>query len=115
MKFRLSARAQADIEACLHWSLAEFGEAALTRYQRLIHAAILDVAADPERSGCRALCVNRITVGLYHIRHSRNAVPERGDRVKNPRHLLVFRVIDGEVLEIIRLLHDSMDIETHLS
>lgn len=30
------------------------------------------------------------------------------------RHLVVFRFADGQVIDVIRLLHDSMDLAKHL-
>ena len=115
MKFRIAERAQGDIEACLEWSLSEFGQAAFERYGRLIQAAVLDVAHDPARHGSREIEVfSGGPYRLYHLRHSRASVgPE--SMVKTPRHFLAFRVVSGETVEIVRLLHDSMDIESRLS
>lgn len=115
MKFRLTERAQADIDACLDWSLSEFGSAALLRYQRLIKAAIRDVAKDPLRHGSRELVMPDDVYRLYHLRFSRTSASEPGPPVRTPRHFLAFRVIGGDMVEIVRLLHDSMDIENRLS
>ncbi len=30
------------------------------------------------------------------------------------RHLVVFRIADGQAIDVIRLLHDSMDLAKHL-
>lgn len=30
------------------------------------------------------------------------------------RHFVVFRVAEGQILEVLRLLHDSMDLARHL-
>ena len=30
------------------------------------------------------------------------------------RHLVVFRMADGQAIDVIRLLHDSMDLAKHL-
>lgn len=114
MTFRITQRAQTDIEACLEWSLSEFGHSAFQRYKRLIKAAILDVAHDPARHGSREIEVFGGTYRLYHLRHSTASAGTPGARVKTPRHFLAFRV-SGETVEIVRLLHDGMDIENRLS
>lgn len=45
-------------------------------------------------------------VFLFHLRHART----RGASPKHPRHFIVF-AYDDATLTILRVLHDSMDIE----
>jgi plasmid stabilization system protein ParE len=74
----------------------------------LIDRAIADLALDIERSGV----VHLAGFGLFHLRNSRRGSSQR-DRVGRPRHFIVFRVLGGE-LQILRLLHDAMDIPAQL-
>jgi hypothetical protein len=46
----------------------------------------------------------------YHLRHSRNRVPKKSDRVSEPRHLIVARVID-DTLVVLAVAHDAMEDE----
>jgi toxin ParE1/3/4 len=34
--------------------------------------------------------------------------------VKSPRHIVFYRVASDDVIEVIRLLHDAMDVHRHL-
>jgi len=34
--------------------------------------------------------------------------------VKNPRHIVFYRVASDDVIDVVRLLHDAMDVQLHL-
>ena len=113
-RYRLSPLAEADLESILAWTHENFGEQSRLRYEALIVRAILDVADNPYRPGCHPrpeLAAGAVT---YHLLHSRDRVPRATGRVKQPRHLLLFRVSADGSLEIGRVLHDSMDLERNL-
>lgn len=111
MKIQLSRAAQNDIKAILRYSLANFGDATMARYQALIAQAIEDIACDPNRIGVRA--VPKIEgYYRYHLKMSRSHVG--GQQIHNPSHFIVFRQCDNDVLEITRLLHEHMLIERHI-
>ena len=74
--------------------------------------AFQDLSEDAERPGVRTDGALGRHLRLYHCRHARNRVAPR-DRIGRPRHILVFR-LDAEVVEIVRILHDAMDIPRHL-
>jgi toxin ParE1/3/4 len=105
--FRLSRLAKQDIAAVANWTIRVFGWDASLRYKALIFQAMNDVAADPNRIGSRDLPG---TKGLrtYHLELSRTKVP--GDRVKAPRHLIVYRQNREGSVEIARVLHDARNI-----
>lgn len=113
-QFRLSPRAQQDIEAILTWTHGHFGEQARFRYQALLVRAILDLAAEPNRPACIPRPELAAGAMTYHVLHSRNHVPNSTGRVRKPRHFLLFRIAADGCLEISRVLHDSMDLERHL-
>lgn len=50
-------------------------------------------------------------VRIYHIASSRNNVA--GDKVHDPRHVLIYRCI-GNIVEVGRIIHDSRDIARHV-
>jgi toxin ParE1/3/4 len=111
LRILLSGPAKRDIAAILKWSWREFGEAAAWRYEALLSQAMRDIAADPERPG--SLSRPEIVTGgrTYHLQFSRENVG--GDRVKAPRHLLLYRR-RGDAVEIARVLHDAQDLKRNL-
>jgi toxin ParE1/3/4 len=113
-KFVLSPAAETDIEDVLAWTHEHFGEAARLRYEELLAQAILDVAANPERPGSTSRPELSEAARTYHLYHSRNNVSPAANRVKRPRHFLLFRIADTGSVEIGRVLHDSMDLARHL-
>lgn len=111
---RISATAGEDIRTLLQHTLANFGEFALERYQALLLAAIQDIAADPERPGSIARPEFGLAVRSYHLRFSRDRAQVRGEIVRRPRHLLLYRAQLPTLIGIGRVLHDSMELERHL-
>jgi toxin ParE1/3/4 len=106
--FRLSRPAQDAIELILLDSEREFGARARLRYEALLLAAILDVAADPARPGSKAQQDIDPAVRLYHLASSRMRVPDPPGRVREPRHLLVYEAGPDGVVDILGLLHERM-------
>ena len=111
---RLSPLAERDIEAILAWSHTHFGESVRLRYEALLVQAILDLAKDPNCSG--SLERPELSKGActYHLRHSRDHVSRSVGRIRRPRHLLLFRLMDDGSLEVSRVLHDSIDLIQHV-
>jgi len=109
----LAPVARQDIRDTLRWSQEKFGQRAAGRYQALLTQALRDIEADPERAGSR----DRPEIQLagartYHLALSRDRVA--GQRVRTPRHFLLYwRRRDG-VIVVARVLHDSMDLSRHV-
>ncbi len=99
-----------DIEEALLWSATHFGKSAARRYARLIATAISEIATDPNLAGSRAAPDLQEGMRLYHLTHSRKRAPIDGVIVKRPRHFIAYRSLDPTTIEIVRILHDSMDI-----
>lgn len=112
--FRLSPKAQKDIEAILTWTHEQFGGEIRLRYEELLVQAILDLADDPERPGTMERPELANGAFTYHLRHSRDRVNRSVGRVRKPRHFLLYRVAPDGCLEVGRVLHDSMDLARHL-
>ena len=106
--------ARQDIRQILHWTQRRFGEAARIRYQALISTAIRDISRQPDRPGVRERPEIAEGTFTYHLSFSRDRAGEGTGRVKRPRHLLIFRSGDSETIEIVRVLHDSMELSRHL-
>lgn len=106
----LDIAARIDTVAIVNTSFTNFGRLAADRYGELINQAYRDLAVDPRRSGAK---IFESGVYLYHLRNARKRTPT-GERVSRPRHLIAYRFND-EVVEIIRVLHDRMDVVAHLA
>ncbi len=113
-RFRISERAERDIESILAWTHEHFGEHARLRYEALLAKSIVDIAADPARPGSLTRAEIAPDARTYHLRHSRDRVPARVGRVRRPRHFLLYREAEDGCIEIARVLHDAMELERHL-
>ena len=114
MEVIIAPKARSDIANILAWTLDNFGPQMLHRYGKLIAAAIAEIAANPELAGS----VKRAEIAehcrTYHLIHSRKKAGGRGNRVRHPRHFLLYRATESNVVEIGRVLHDSMELDQHL-
>jgi len=94
--FRLRERAKADVRAIGRYTQATWGREQRNTYLARLDASFHLLAREPQRG--RACDDIRPGYRKYHV----------------GRHLIFYRDIPDGV-EIIRILHDRMDIETHLS
>ncbi len=100
-----------DIQEIVAWSEEQFGALAADRYGRLIRQALRDVLEEPTRPGAKARPDLAPHAYVYHLMFSRERVA--GERVKAPRHFVLYRHINEKV-EFARLLHDSRDLARHV-
>lgn len=112
--FVLSPLALRDIEDILVWTVEHFGEHARQRYELLLNEAIEQVADQMDLPGSHQLPAIGKNVYSYHLRHSRNRIRDKSQRVKEPRHFLIYRVNREGKVDIARVLHDSMDLPRHI-
>lgn len=102
---RLADRAAQDVEDILEWTLEQFGALQLATYTVVINDALEALTEGPQLIDVR----NRPELGddvatLHVARHGNMG-----------RHQLVFRVDETACLiEILRVLHDSMELQRHL-
>ena len=108
-----SLAAEQDIIEILVWSEENFGEFGRIRYEKLIIAAIRDLSENPERHGTQQRDEVFENARLYHLIYSRKSVAV-DQRVKRPRHLILFKMVGEQQIEIARVLHDYMDLVQHL-
>ena len=113
-KVILAPAAEADLAEILAWSAEAFGDAARRRYAALIVQAIEDLTVDPARVGVETRPEIAAGVQTYHLAHSQNRVAPAAGRVITPRHFVIFRLRSDSAVEIVRVLHDSMDLARHL-
>ena len=113
-RFVVAPAAEADIESILAWTDSHFGSRARLRDEALLTRAIMDVVDRPNRAGSRSRPEIAGGARTYHLLHSRDRVPARTGRVKQPRPFLLYRVRQDGRVEIGRVLHESMDLDRHL-
>jgi toxin ParE1/3/4 len=111
---RITPLADEDIITILAWSEERFGPNVQERYARLIDTAISDIAADPERPGSRARPELAQGIRTYHLSFSRQRARGQGSIIHKPRHFLVYRLRGDTHIEIVRVLHDAMELRRHL-
>lgn len=112
-RYRLSAQARSDVTDILAWSQEQFGESARKRYQSLLSAAFRDVAAAPQGIDTTPRPELGVGILVWHLRLSRDHVPPEIGTVHRPRHFVVYRQV-GAVVEIVRVLHDAMELSRHI-
>lgn len=104
---RLAAAAEQDFREILRWTAEDFGRGRARTYAKTLSNALHDLAHGPSIMGGR----RREDIGLgIHILH----VARKG---RKGRHFVVFRVAptpSEHVIDVLRLLHDSMDLPHHL-
>lgn len=103
---RLTAAAEADFQRILRWTKEQFGEAQAHVYTEALSMALETLAAGPTVIGVRAR--DDIAKGLFSLHVARAG--------RKGRHFVMLRIAkEREVIEILRILHDSMDLPRHLS
>ncbi|MFZ5915108.1 MAG: type II toxin-antitoxin system RelE/ParE family toxin [Pseudomonadota bacterium] len=104
---RLADAAEKDFREIIRWTLQQFGETQAAAYARTLSAALVSLSEGPGVSGTRPR--EEIGKGIFTLHVARNGA--RG------RHFIVFREgrgKDGKIIEVLRILHDSMDLARHL-
>src|ERR1700722_15691995 len=114
MDVNIAPKARSDIASILAWTEENFGPLTLKRYGKLIATAIEQVAANPGLAGSTKRPEIAETRRTHPLFFSRKSAGRPGDRIRYPRHFLLYRVTESNVVEIGRVLHDSMELRAHL-
>ncbi|MGO1544843.1 MAG: type II toxin-antitoxin system RelE/ParE family toxin [Gulosibacter sp.] len=104
----LAPAARADIIETLDWSTQNFGVKVREGYEALIIAALGLIRDDPAVIGSHERVDLADGLRTIHLRACRKVVNPAVRRIASPRHLVVYRE-RGEVVQVVRLLHESMD------
>lgn len=111
-RVRLSGPAQADVAHILTTSYARWGPDAGRRYAALLAAAMRQIASEPEGPMTRAHTELFPDVRSLHLRHASVDDPEA--KVGSPVHVVYYRTIRPELIEIVRVLHERMQPTRHI-
>lgn len=112
-ELRLSDPALYDIADIFSWTEDQFGQPARQRYAALIELASQEILKTPDRPGSKPAYEHAENTYAYHLRYSSPRLP-KASKVAKPRHFLIFS-LSPQHLTLLRVLHDSMDIEQQLS
>jgi len=110
-RFRLSRPAEADVAGILAASRQRWDADAMRRYAALLAAAMRMAAATPQAKATRAR--DDLLTGLrsVHLRHVRAS--EAAAKVRRPVHVVYFRAVAPDTIEIVRVLHERMEPSRH--
>ncbi len=98
-RIRLTEAAQRDFSDIIDWTADRFGQHQARRYGDAINVAIGNLVHGPHAAGS---CVeDDLPAGLRVL-----PIARRGVRA---RHVLIFRTTGDSLIEIIRILHQAMD------
>lgn len=103
-RIRLASRAEQDFFEIVQWSVTNFGQQQAAVYAETLSLAIGALAGGPEVLGAR--CRAEIGNGIMTIHVAREG--------RKGRHFVVFRVDGESTIDVLRLLHDSMDLVRHV-
>lgn len=104
---RLSAAAEADYRQILRWTVENFGSQQAKVYADTLSSALKALSAGPAIIGAKERGEIGTNIRTLHV--ARNG--------RKGRHFVMFRAssFQGQnVIDVLRLLHDSMDLERHL-
>jgi toxin ParE1/3/4 len=104
---RLTAAAEEDFRQIVRWTAQQFGDRQASAYAATLSAAIEALADGPEIVGAQRR--DDIARGLMSLHVARKR--------RKGRHFVIFRAgPDGtqRYVEVLRVLHDAMDVQSHL-
>jgi toxin ParE1/3/4 len=102
----LTTEAKRDLINILSWTLDHFGKGQTRVYDKTIRSVLKELAQGPDIVGCR----RREDIGpsllTLHL----------AGKGRKARHFVLFRAnATTGTIDVIRLLHDGMDLARHLS
>ena len=101
----LAEGAERDFFSVLRWTTEQFGKRQAQVYETTLRKALKALASGPSVMGCRARPDLGSDIASLHVAR----------QGRKGRHQLVFRTHEQDgVIEVLRILHDSMDLQRHL-
>lgn len=103
----LTEPARTDFATIVSWTEEQFGNAQARVYADTMRLALFALASGPETPGVKRRAEIGKDIGSLHVARARR----RG------RHVILFRVRGNEhprVIEVLRILHDAMDLVRHV-
>lgn len=110
---RMSPQACIDIADTLRFTQARLGEFVRKRYQDLLQTTFHSIAEQPTLPGSKMR--DELSPGLRSLHLSFNVLEMRDGRMISPRHIVFYRTGTDQTVEILRVLHDAMEVAQHLN
>jgi toxin ParE1/3/4 len=104
-RVRLGAAAELDFANILKWTAENFGARQSLVYRDVLVQAIGELADGPDVTGSKAR--DEIMPGLRTLHIAR--------RGRRGSHFLMYRAASERTIEIVRILHDRMDLQRYVS
>lgn len=101
---RLAEKAEHDLLDALVWTTDQFGALQADDYLETLTLALEALTDGPNIVGSKVR--DDIGLGIRTLHVARLG--------RKGRHFVVFRIADSQAIDVIRLLHDSMDLPKHL-
>jgi len=101
---RLAEKAEHDLLDALVWTTDQFGALQADDYLETLTLALEALTDGPNIVGSKVR--DDIGLGIRTLHVARLG--------RKGRHFVVFRIADAQTIDVIRLLHDSMDLAKHL-
>ena len=103
----LTEAAKADLRSTINWTADQFGNEQAKIYAQIIYEAFSALTEGPNAVGVKT-CIE-VSDKVYMLHTARSG--------KKARHLIMFQIETQteHTIQIIRILHDSMDISRHIS
>jgi len=101
---RLASKAEQDFLEIVQWSATNFGQQQAVAYAETLSLAISALADGPEVLDAKRR--DEIGNGILTLHVARQG--------RKGRHFVVFRIGGASTIDVLRLLHDSMDLVRHV-
>jgi toxin ParE1/3/4 len=101
---RVAQSAQHDIAAILAWTRHHFGSQQAQAYARTLSGALQALSEGPDVAGARQR--DDLGEGIRVLHVAREG--------RHGRHFVVFRTGGKHGIDVLRVLHDSMDLARHM-
>ncbi|MDI9349255.1 MAG: type II toxin-antitoxin system RelE/ParE family toxin [Candidatus Symbiobacter sp.] len=108
----ISPLARKDLAGIHNRTKQIWGKDAANRYSDLIDLGLKNLQNNPNQMGVRIEKEIKLNLYSYPLRNV-NQKPLAG-KVKSPRHVIYYQISEPNVIQILRILHDKMDVGSHL-
>jgi toxin ParE1/3/4 len=106
-RYRLTKLAAADYAAILRFTLKRWAKEQLAAYNGLLDSGIVAVAHEPKRLNSHSRDDLRPGFRSFNI-------GLLGTHLRLGRHVIYYRIVDDGVVEVLRILHDRMEVSSKL-
>ena len=104
---RIGTAANTDLKNIVRWTVAKFGPEQARSYAQTLDAALQELRGGPHILGSKDVGDFAPGVRMLHVAR----------QGRSGRHFVVFRVgssSDQNAIDVLRILHDSMDVIRHV-